>query len=150
MAFTKENAGIYSKMALTARWSNRMPREPKQNGMVLRETITGDATEQFRTETLMRVREEIKSTLDKLKDEDGDLEAIDRERLSRSLGVLLEHEGHLSGRPKSGVLKPSSKPTRQVAIHEPTPVPVAISQPEPVSVNAPKVEVSGDWQTTLF
>ncbi len=68
------------------------------------------APDLFREETLSHVRDEIRNTLAKLKKE-NDPKA--RESLSRSLGVLLEHEGHLSGRPKSGVRKPVFEPRRK-------------------------------------
>lgn len=88
--------------------------------------ITGD---EFRDKTLTRVRERIEATLDKLSD--AELPAIDQERLSRSLGVLLEHEGHLSGRPKSGVRKPVvDKPKRSPASY-PEPIPQFQVAPAP-------------------
>ncbi len=119
---TKENAIEMSRLATQARLEKRLARELAENIGVLPKIIGSVAPmlsplvplvkqgDEFREETLIHVRDEIRSTLERLKEED-DPKA--RESLSRSLGVLLEHEGHLSGRPKSGVMKPSSKPSRK-------------------------------------
>jgi hypothetical protein len=124
--FTKENARDCGIKGGKGRWKQyhamkaelsttkaRLYAMPPQLPQTMAETT------EFQTETLEHVRDEIRSTLERLKQED---EPRARESLSRSLGVLLEHEGHLSGRPKSGIRKPApEKPRRQAQSFEPAP-----------------------------
>lgn len=102
-------------------------------------------SEVFLASVLARVRKQISDTLTSL-DEDN-LEPIDRERLSRSLGVLLEQDRQLSNRPLPGTLKPSSKPAKQSRTSYPEPEPqysVIHEAPKPVPVPKPDAGLDGD------
>lgn len=104
----------------------------------------------FRDKILIRVRMNIEETMAMLEKED-DPKA--RESLSRSLGVLLEHEGHLSGRPRSGIAKPGPpKPQRKITSYpEPVPQFDVIEDATPVVVESTtNTTVQGDWSTVLF
>lgn len=152
MAFTKENAAIYSKQAHEARWSKKMPAEPKVNSMALHEELPAD---EFRNETLRHAREHIRSLQAKI----GDAlksKFIDSKELREMATALKDLEGveaRLSNRPAPGNLRPvaQSKPKRSASYPEPVPQFQVMHEPTPVHITpeTPQV-VSGDWANTLF
>lgn len=102
--FTAENAAEMGRRSAEARRQRDLAIEAARSAPV-------PATDDYVTERISRVRAHIVDTdlaLSKARD------PLDRERLSRALGVLQETERKLAGRPEPGSYKPV-RPGREKA-----------------------------------
>ena len=155
MAFTKENAAIYAKRGNEIRWSPeyrmKADQQPEAETPIIPAITPETRTDEFREQTLKRVREHLNLLQDKADDilSKRDMDMKEMRDLAVAIKEIEGIEQRLSGRPGPGNLRPMApKPAkRQSSYPEPVPQFDVIHESAPVPV--PQV-VSGDWATELF